>query len=99
MESASDIKIDLINLITQISDYNKLKSIYSVVQTELEESTIQEDIIDAFEIGKIGIRKEITKNQIFEEQGKQSISFNEVQNLMTNEPWEQTLEELLDTLN
>jgi len=102
MESISDIKIDLINLITKISDYKRLKSIYSVVKSELETTKIsspQENPVDKFELGKVDIRKGVTKDQIFEEQGNKSITFQEVQELMTDEPWEQSIDELLATLD
>lgn len=102
MESISDIKIDLINLITKVSDYQRLKFIYSVVQSELDKPSIsspQEDTADKFELGKVDIRKEVTKDQIFEEQGNKSITFQEVQELMTDEPWEQSIDELLATLD
>jgi 3,4-dihydroxy-2-butanone 4-phosphate synthase len=102
MESISDIKIDLINLITKISDYKRLKFIYSVVQSELDTPRIsspQEITVDKFELGKVDIRKGVTKDQIFEEQGNKSMTFQEVQELMTDEPWEQSIDELLATLD
>lgn len=102
MESISDVKIDLINLITKISDYKRLKSIYLVVKSELENTEIsspQENPVDKFELGKVDIRKGVTKDQIFEEQGNKSITFQEVQELMTDDPWEQSIDELLATLD
>ena len=102
MESISDIKNDLINLITKISDYKRLKFIYSVIQSELGKTSIsspQDAAVDKFELGKVDIRNGVTKDQIFEEQGNKSITFQEVQELMTDEPWEQSLDELLATLD
>lgn len=102
MESMSDLKINLINLIANISDQKKLTALYTIVKSELEltaTGTPQKEPVDKFEQGKIIIRRGITKDQVFQEQKKQSISFQEVQAIMTKEPWELTLEELLATLN
>ncbi len=97
--SLNDIKLDLISLITKITDYQQLQAIYTTVQLALENTTPSPQEMDKFHLGKINIRKAISKEQIFEEQGNQSITFKEVQTLMTDEPWEQSLEGLLATLD
>lgn len=51
-----------------------------------------------FLLGKVEIRKGVSKEQLFEEQGQKPITFEEVQALMTDEPWEQSLEEVLESL-
>lgn len=98
-ESASDLKLNFIHLITQISDYQQLKSLYALVQSQLKATTIPESVVDRFELGRVEIRNGVTKDQIFAEQGKQSITFQEVQTIMGNEPCEQSLDELLAALD
>lgn len=102
MKSINDIKINLINLITMLSDYKQLLAIYAAVQSELKvqpTDSTKSTSIDKFEMGKVIIRSNVSKNQIFKEQGKQSISFQEVKEIMTEEPWDLSLDELLATLN
>jgi len=102
MESISDIKINLINLITKISDYKQLNALYAVVKSELESTSIDSSTnnpVDKFERGKVTIRKGVAKDKIFEEQGRKPISFKEVKEIMTDEPWDLSLDELLATLN
>lgn len=102
MESVSDIKLNFINLITQLSDYQQLRMLYSLVQSELDATpvaTSRKNGVDKFELGKVEIQSSVTKEQIFAEQGKSSISFQEVQELMSDEPWELSLDELLVTLD
>lgn len=52
-----------------------------------------------FLLGQVEIRSGVAKDQIFEEQGKKNITFEEVQDLMTDEPCEESLEDLLATLD
>ena len=85
-----------------LSDYKQLLAIYAAVQSELEvqpTDSTKSTSIDKFEMGKVIIRSNISKGQIFKEQGKQSISFQEVKEIMTEEPWDLSLDELLATLN
>ncbi|MEL7121340.1 MAG: hypothetical protein AAFO07_17975 [Bacteroidota bacterium] len=98
MASLSDIKIDLIKLITGITDHQKLKSIYTVLISEID-SKKEESPEDKFNLGQVEIRKEVSKNQIFKEQGNKSITFNEIQKIMTDEPWDHSVDDLLETLD
>jgi hypothetical protein len=42
----------------------------------------------------------VTKDQVFEEQGNKSINFQELQEIVADsEPWEVSLEEMLDQLD
>lgn len=54
---------------------------------------------DKFELGKVEIRSKVTKDQIFAEQGKKPITFQEVQIIMGDGAWEQSLETILTALN
>lgn len=100
MESISDIKLNLINLIAGISDSKKLQTLYALAKFELTDTKPENKVVkNVFEAGKIEIRSGVSKEQIFKEQGNRSISFSEVKEIMTDETWEQSLEELLATLN
>ncbi len=102
MESISDIKIDLINLITRVSDYDRLKLLYFIIQSELGKNidpSLQAKGTDKFQQGEVAILKGGSKNQVFEEQGNKSITFQEVQEIMTDESWDQSLDELLAALD
>ena len=100
MTSLNEIKIDLINLITRASDYRQLKLIYQSLLTETGKNVnLDEDLVDNFDLGKVEIRREVSKDEIFKEQGKKSIPFQEIQTLMTDEPWDKSLEEILATLD
>ena len=55
-ETTSDLKLNFIHLITQISDYQQLKSLYALVQSQLRLSATPERAVDKFELGKLEIR-------------------------------------------
>ncbi len=54
---------------------------------------------DKFELGKVEIKSKVTKDQIFAEQGKKPITFQEVQMIMGDDAWKQSLETLLTAFN
>lgn len=99
MDSISEIKLDLIKLITRMSDIQRLKTIYRTIK--LSEDLTREEVFneDKFLLGQVEIRSGVEKDQIFEEQGKKTITFKEIQDLMTDEPCEESLEDLLATLD
>lgn len=99
MESMSEIKLDLIHLITELSDYQQLKAIRQLLQPEAVPAKLEPAAAeDKFLLGSVEIREGVSKERVFEEQGHKPIIFEEVQALMTDEPWEQSLEEVLDSL-
>lgn len=100
MESLSEIKIDLINLIMRVTDYQRLQTVYRTLQAETQSAArVQDPGVDKFLLGQVDIRQGVSKEQIFIEQGQPPVTFQEVQTLMTDEPWEQELEELLANLD
>ncbi len=99
MESISEIKLDLIKLITRITDVQQLNTIYQTIKSSEDQLKSMESTDDKFLSGQVEIRSGISKDQVFAEQGKQSMTFKEVQELMTDEPCEESLEELLATLD
>jgi len=99
MESISEIKLDLIKLITRITDVQQLNTIYQTIKSSEDRLKSMESTDDKFLSGQVEIRSGISKDQVFAEQGKQSMTFEEVQELMTDEPCEESLEELLATLD
>ncbi len=100
MESLSEIKLDLINLIMRVTDRQRLQTVYRALQSGTQPTTRAQDPgVDKFLLGQVDIRHGVSKEQIFVEQGQPPITFQEVQSLMTDEPWEQELEELLANLD
>jgi hypothetical protein len=99
MESISEIKLDLIKLITRITDAQQLNTIYQTIKSSEDQQKSMESTDDKFLSGQVEIRSDISKDQVFEEQDKKSITFKEVQELMTDAPCEESLEELLATLD
>lgn len=99
MESISEIKLDLIKLITRITDVQQLNTIYQTIKLSEGQLESREPADDKFLSGQVEIRSGVSKDQVFEDQEKKSITFKEVQALMTDEPCEESLEELLATLD
>lgn len=89
----------MIKLITRITDVQQLNTIYQTIKSSGDQLESMEFSDDKFLSGQVEIRSGISKDQVFEEQDKKSITFKEVQELMTDEPCEESLEELLATLD
>ena len=99
MESINEIKLDLIKIITNMSDPLRLERIYQTIEHTERDSDKQVNLEDAFFQGQIKIRSGVSKSEIFEEQEKPALTFEEVQEIAGYEPCEESLEELLATLD
>ena len=99
MPSINKIKLDLIKTITNISDPLLLERIYQTIEHTEWESDKQVNLKDAFLQGQIIIRSGVSKSEIFEEQEKPALTFEKVQEIAGYEPCEESLEELLATLD
>ena len=100
MGQINDIKLDLIKLVTKMSDMDHLRSIYQTVVSMQEKSPESNETEDPFLKGQVQVRMGVTKDQGFEEQGNKSINFQELQEIVADsEPWEVSLEEMLDQLD
>ena len=94
--TVNDLKVNIINIVTQMSDYHKLLSLYKEA-TNSKKIIIEEN--NGFNSGIVNIRKGVSKEQIFEEEGNKTISYAEVQNLQNGIEWNCSLEELLASLD
>lgn len=100
MGQINDIKLDLIKLVTKMSDMDHLRSIYQTVVSMQEKSPESTETEDPFLKGQVQVRIGVTKDQVFEEQGNKVINFQELQEIVADsEPWEIPLEEMLDQLD
>ena len=99
MESINEIKLDLIKMITNMSDPLRLQRIYQAIEhTEMDPGK-QANLKDTFNLGQVKIRSGVSKSDIFEEQEKPYLTFEEVQDIAGYEPPEESLEDLLATLD
>lgn len=100
MGQINDIKLDLIKLVTKISDIDHLWSIYQTAVSMEKQSPESTENEDPFLKGQVQVRIGVNKDQVFEEQGNKAINFQELQEIVADsEPWEISLEEMLAQLD
>lgn len=101
MVSTNDIKINIINLITQINDVDKLKQIYKKI-TQVNKPTItesKESNNPNFRDAVVEIREGISYQEILEEQNYKPVSYSSFRKKADNIKWEHSLDELLSALD
>lgn len=97
MDSVSELQVDLIKLIASIRDARQLKIIHQTIESI--ETEADKKFTDKFEWGKTEVKKGWSKSDVFEEQAKSPVTFAEVQSILGEEPCEESLEELLASLD
>ncbi|MEL6719172.1 MAG: hypothetical protein AAFP82_10690 [Bacteroidota bacterium] len=96
MISATELQGNIIALIKQITDENRLANLYQVVEEEVNSVSESQDV---FQVGAVEIRENISKDEIFEEQENRSINYQEIRAIFNDVEWEYTLDEMLATLD
>lgn len=97
MITINDIKVNLASKIFTINDLDLLKSIDRHIDTV--HSKNQNVGILPYHLGMTQIRKNLTTDQIFEEQGNKSITYKEIEEITKDTEWEHSLEEMLAALD
>ena len=98
MQTANDLKMNIISILSRINDLNVLRSINSSIE-EISEQTSGEEGTLPFENGVTTIRKNLTADDIFAEQGNKSITFEEITEITKDIEWEHSLEDMLTALD
>ena len=76
-----------------------MEKIYQAIEYTATDSSKQASPEDAFFQGQVKIRSGVSKLDIFEEQEKPALTFEKIQEIAGDEPCEESLEELLATLD
>jgi hypothetical protein len=98
MQTANDLKMNIISILSRINDLNLLRSINSSVEKISEQAPGKENTLP-FERGVTTIRKNLTADDIFAEQGNKSITFEEITEITKDIEWEHSLEDMLAALD
>ncbi len=101
MVSTNDIKLNIINLISQINDLDKLKQIYKKI-TQVNKSfptENKESQSPNFKDAVVEIRKGVTFQEILEEQNYKPISYARFRKKADSIKWEHSLDDLLAALD
>lgn len=101
MVTTNDIKINIINLTTQINDLNKLKQIYKkITQVNKPSSTEnKENRCPNFRDAVVEIRNGVTYQEILAEQNYKPVSYASFRKKAGSIKWEHSLDELLAALD
>lgn len=98
MQTANDLKMNIISILSRINDLNVLRSINNSIEEISEQTPGKEDTLP-FEKGVTTIRKNLTADDIFAEQGNKSITFEEITEITKDIEWEHSLEDMLTALD
>lgn len=91
-QTVSDIKIDLINLIVQLTDYELLNQLQETVKNKIQKKKISEPNL-------VKLREGVTKEDLFTEQGNKRVNYAQIQQLVGGVEWEHSLDEMLAELD
>lgn len=98
MQTANDLKMNIISILSRINDLNVLRSINSSIE-EISEQVPGEENTLPFEKGVTTIRKNLHVDDIFAEQGNKSITFAEITEITRDIEWEHSLADMLAALD
>lgn len=98
MQTASDLKMNIISILSRINDLSVLRSINSSIE-EIRAHTAGNGNTLPFDRGVTTIRKNLTVDDVFAEQGNKSITFEEITELTKDLEWEHSLEDMLAALD
>jgi len=93
--NTNDIKMNIINIISQIDDADKLERIYK----NLEQDNLKSDLKPNIQDSVTEITEGLTYKQILEEQNYKPITYEEFRELADQIEWDHSLEELLAELD
>lgn len=96
MIRANDIKIDIISMISDLTDVEKLKSIRSSIIKSIVESTEE---VDIWKGASTEIEKGVSFEDLVKQQNYKPISFSEFTSIIDQGEWETPLDELLSYSN
>lgn len=100
MNNAREIQSKIISLINGITDVNQLSAIHIDLQQKTQNMTkIDRAEILPWQDSIAEIRENISFEDLIKEQGRKTITFEEVCQLSEGIKWEHSLEELLEMLN
>lgn len=97
MATINEVKINIASTVFTINDLELLKSIRQHIDTVRAEK--QETKKLPYHAGITEIRENLTADQVFEEQGNKSITYEEVEKITKDVEWEHSLEEMLAALD
>lgn len=98
MQTANDLKMNIISILSSINDLRVLRLIHSNIE-KISEQVPYKDKPLPFEMGVSKIRKKLSADDIFAEQGNKSITFEEITEFAKDIDWEHSLEDMLTALD
>lgn len=99
MVTARELQAKIIHLINGITDINQLQEIHIDVRSKLNVASNKDSLELPWKNAMVNIRNQITFEDLIEEQGEKSISYEELRNLADEIEWNCTLDEILEILD
>ncbi len=93
----NDLKIDIINVVSQVTDISILSKIRNRIKQEVEEKSNAES--SHLKGADTKIRKGISFEELMNEQNYKKISFHDFTDLGTDEHWDVSLDDMLKFSN
>ena len=100
--TTNDVKIEIINLITQIDDIEQLKLIYREIEevgNKVTTSAVEPEKNLAFKDAIVEIRQGVSFKEFLKEQHYQPISYQGFRAIADQIKWEHSLDELLAAID
>lgn len=97
--NTSELRKDIINVLTRIDDVKKLKLIFQQAEEIEEMNTVEVGSSLGIEDGIVKIREGVTLDEILLEQDYKPINYQEFRRSADTMEWEHSLEELLANLD
>ena len=96
MNTTQQLRLSIIDIITKIEDINILQSMYAKLSQETKQQ--KNDNLPAFLEAVTNIRTNVSLEQLMTEQNYKSITYQAFRKKADELEWEETLDELLETL-
>lgn len=98
MQTANDLKMNIISMLSSINDLNILRSINHSVAKISQYTPVESNTLP-FEKGITTIRKGLNADDVFAEQGNKMLTFEEITEITQDIEWEDSLEDMLAALD
>lgn len=99
MVTARELQAKIIHLISGITDIDRLEKIHTDVRSKLDLASNKDSQELPWKGAMVNIRDRVTFEDLIEEQGKKTISFEELRGLADEIEWNCTLDEILEVLD
>lgn len=99
MVTANELQIEIIHLINGITNIQRLSAIHADIQSQFDLALNKDSEELPWQNAMVNRKEQVTFNDLIEEQGKKSLSFEELRSLADGIEWSCTLDEILELLD